>query len=66
MDLLNYLQKRINYVKIVDMSSYSSFMNKSYGYQIFHYVLSENKDDEINSFIKSLKRIKKISKNKYF
>jgi len=63
MDLFYYLQKRINYVKINYLYSYSSFMNKSYPYQIFHYILSKNNNEQMNSFIKSLKRIKKIKIN---
>jgi hypothetical protein len=64
-DLFNYLLEKFDKYRYniicKSNSSISSFMNKSNGVQVFYYSLSENNKDKINSYISTLKSMKKSS-----
>lgn len=64
-DLFNYLLEKFDKYRYniicKSHSSISSFMNKSNGVQVFYYSLSENNKDKINSYILTLKSMKKSS-----
>jgi len=65
MDLFNYLIEKFdkckyNFISKTNSSNHS-MMNKSNDVQVFYYSLSENNKDRINSYISTLKSMKKSS-----
>jgi hypothetical protein len=64
MDLFKYLLDKFDKYKynfVNKTFSVSSYMNKSNGEQIFYYSLSDSNKDKIDSFISTLKTMKKSS-----
>jgi hypothetical protein len=66
MDLFKFLTDKFNKVKCRftiknNLSNFSSFMDKSNPIQVFYYCLAQNNKEELNSYISTLKSMKKSS-----